>query len=168
MEKKTRVCDECGEEIEREERSLYKCVVCGKEMCSQCMSSLLPSMNGDDHEGATLCPTHYKQVKECINIMKGEKKGCRLYKEVPSGYGDVPLVEWGASDKPLWVMVSGVKFVPEKPLYAGCYVRREPFLLEEHIVVETRWGDELFDEPVARAALISDALFAYMEKEREG
>ena len=162
MEKK--ICDECGEEIEREERSLYRCVVCGKEMCSQCMSSLLPSMNGDDHEGATLCPTHYKQVVECINILKGEKKPLPLYKGAPSGRPATYGVFVSTSE--IWV--NGVKFVPEKPLYAGCYVRREPFLLEEHIVVETRWGDELFDEPVARAALISDALFAYMEKEREG
>jgi len=131
--------------------------------CEVCGGKIWP----DDYLKAYLCAGHLRQAEECINILKGEK-GFIPYKEVPSGYGDVPLVEWGASDKPLWVMVSGVKFVPEKPLYAGCYVRREPFLLEEHIVVETRWGDELFDEPVARAALISDALFAYMEKEREG
>jgi len=122
------------------------------------MSSLLPSMNGDDHEGATLCPTHYKQVKECINILKGEQKGFIPYKKVPSGYGDVPLIKWGASGEcPLWMMVNGVKFVPEKPK-------------EEWVAINDGFGYTMtcyatgMSYPIGTAEV--DALYNQMRRER--
>ena len=127
--------------------------------CEVCGGKIWP----DDYLKAYLCAGHLRQAEECINILKGEK-GFIPYKEVPSGYGDVPLVEWGASDKPLWVMVNGVKFVPEKPkVWYAAEKDEDGYGIWRHdtgadtITFYTQIGTEP-----------ADALYEYMEKERHG
>ena len=36
MEKKIRVCDGCGREMEKAELGVYTCAACGKELCAEC------------------------------------------------------------------------------------------------------------------------------------
>ena len=124
MEKKVRVCDECGREIDSEGKKtggfpevMTRCSVCGKEICFDCVRALYGGRD-ENNEAAYdiyehLCPTHYKQVKECINILKGEKmpKPLPLYKGAPSGHP----ATYGVFVSPSEIWMSGVKFVPEKP-----------------------------------------------------
>ena len=63
MEKKLRVCDECGTD---DEDCVQKCVVCGKDLCSDCGASL----NCLDAAEIRLCNTHYQQVKDYIEGLK--------------------------------------------------------------------------------------------------
>jgi len=64
-------CDECGKESRTGalEALFERCDVCGKSLCLLCQGAL-----ADNHGATHLCPTHYKQVVECINIIKGEQK----------------------------------------------------------------------------------------------
>jgi hypothetical protein len=75
MEKKILVCDACGEEIQTRD---YKCAVCGKALCSQCESSLLPYLNRTlgtgGGEAPIICPAHYQQVKDYIEGLKQKVK----------------------------------------------------------------------------------------------
>ena len=71
MKKTVRVCAECGK-AEELGSSLYPCEVCGEERCYACCGNggRLESnkgWNGFLH----LCPTHYTQVKEFIEGLKG-------------------------------------------------------------------------------------------------
>ena len=66
MKKTVRVCDECG--AEKEHTPWWgECIICGKDLCDDCASFLF------DRESLSiaLCPTHYAQVKEFIEGLKG-------------------------------------------------------------------------------------------------
>ena len=56
-------CEICGKSIGYT-IEWARCEICGQKLCIDC--------NHNTTFGY-LCPTHYKQVKECINILKGEQ-----------------------------------------------------------------------------------------------
>lgn len=79
-------CDVCGKEMTwtlhsgSEERP---CVACGKPLCAACAKRI----SNDDKrcEPDSLCPTHYKQVKDFIEGLKPKRNEPLTWRVVPHG-----------------------------------------------------------------------------------